>query len=294
MGRSNIIGESNVYPCKGNPLTDQEFVKHVKDYEHIKTIHKMKESRRTFVHLTEKQSQLLEIEMRCVFLRDRPDPCWGYIEGQGIRSRCIEGKCPRILKCNPTYTKEQAEYWTMTEDARVQYGRPDKQKKYYLVDLVSDQEMFKYISDSKGVGLEHPMIKDSEPENMKKEKNGRRKVVIGFEEIYFGDADNQLSPIWGYVDDIEDVGTIVTHRYGSRKESIYIKAQKENKLGEKEEKKVGESIKDVKTISKKEVRAIAVKRELNTEVKQAYEQRLKDKISGSYFWRKGYSSYFGK
>ena len=33
---SNIIGGSNVYPCKGKPVCDQEFVDQVEDYEYIK------------------------------------------------------------------------------------------------------------------------------------------------------------------------------------------------------------------------------------------------------------------
>ena len=284
MERSNIIGGSNVYPCKGNPLTDQEFVRHIEDYGHIRTIHKMQEFRQASVHLTKKQSQLLEIEMRCALLRDRPDPCWGYIEGQGIRSRCIEGRCPHILKCNPTYTKEQAEYWRMTEEVRNQYGKPDKQKKYYLVDLVSDQEMLKYYSDPKGAGKEYPPIKDPEPKKPKESKPaGRRLVIIGYEETYFGDADNQLSPIWGYVDDSEDAGPIVTHQYGSSKENIHKNAYK---LGEKPKKKKKPNVEkkvEIETVaSKEEPQKVVAVPELDSAIKKTYEQGIKGKLSESY------------
>ncbi len=285
MERSNIIGGSNVYPCKGNPLTDQEFVRHIEDYEHIKAIHKMKEFRQASVHLTKKQSKLLEIEMRCALLRDRPDPCWGYIEGQGVRSRCIEGRCPRILKCNPTYTKEQAEYWKMTEEVYNQYGWPDKQKKYFLVDLVSDQEMLKYFSDPKGAGKEYPPIKDLEPKKpTEKKSDGRRLVIIGYEEIYFGDADNQISPIWGYVDDSEDVGPIVTRKYGSRKEYIYRNAHKpkEKPKKKKEKSKVKKKAEIENFFPKEENKPVVAVSEMDSSRKKSYEQGINGKLSGSY------------
>ena len=57
---SNIIGGSNVYPCKGKPVCDQEFVDQVEDYEYIKIIRKKQEIRQTSVRLTEKQSRIME------------------------------------------------------------------------------------------------------------------------------------------------------------------------------------------------------------------------------------------
>ena len=50
---SNIIGGSNVYPCKGKPVCDQEFVDQVEDYEYIKIIRKKQEIRQTSVRLTD-------------------------------------------------------------------------------------------------------------------------------------------------------------------------------------------------------------------------------------------------
>ena len=41
MEASNIIGGSNIYPCKGSPLSDQEFVNQIEDYNYIKTIYEM-------------------------------------------------------------------------------------------------------------------------------------------------------------------------------------------------------------------------------------------------------------
>ena len=275
MEKSNIIGGSNIYPCNGSPLNDQKFVNQIEDYNYIRTIHKMHRFRQSSVHLTEKQSQLLEIEMRCIYAKN--DPCWGYINGQGIRCRCIEGRCPRINNCNPTYTSEQQVYWTMSEEIKALYGYPDKQKKYYLVDLVSEEEMSRYFSDPKGAGIEFPPIPDSKPKTRKRMKTkGRRLVIIGYEETYFGDADNQLSPIWGYVDDMEDKGTLVTRQYGGRKEIVYINS---HKVGEKDKKK--KVLKEIKKTKSKEVKKQPVVA-LDEEKKVQYEKAVKDKLGNSY------------
>lgn len=287
METSNIIGGSNIYPCKGSPLSDQEFVNHIEDYRHIKAIRQMQEFRQASVTLTKKQVQLLEIEMRCALLR-RSDPCWGYIEGKGVRSRCIEGRCPQILKCNPTYKPEDTIYWTMTEEDKVSYGRPNKQKKYYLVDLVSDEERLKYISNPKGAGKEFPPIKDTESEKTKStaKPKERQLVIIGYEETYFGDADNQLSPIWGYVDDSEDSGPLVTNQYGSKKEVVHQKAVKQNdaqkvkqtiKIKNNVEKPI--EIKPEPKPEKPEVKQVEV---LDEDKKAAYESVVNNKISGEY------------
>ena len=279
METSNIIGGSNIFPCKGSPLRDQEFINQIEDYNYIRTIHKMQTFRQNSVHLTEKQSQLLEIEMRCAYAK--ADPCWGYINGQGIRSRCIEGKCPQIKKCNPTYTLEQQEYWTMTDEAKALYGRPDKQKKYYLVDLVSDEEMSRYFSDPKGAGIEFPPIPDPEPKTSESERPKDRKlVIIGYEETYFGDADDQISPIWGYVDDAEDEGTLVTNQYGSHKETVYSNVRK---VGEKTKKKiVNQEKSDVKKTKIEEELKKPVAVILDECKKFQYEKAVKDKVCTSY------------
>lgn len=272
MNTSNIIGGSNIYPCKESPLRDQDFVNHIEDYNYIQKINKMRLLSSYNIHLTQKQAQLLKIEMRCVYAKK--DPCWGYIDGQGIRSRCIEGRCPQIMKCNPTYTSEQKRYWTMTDEATSQYGRPDKQKKYYLVDLVSDEEMLRYSSDAKGVEKEHPFIVDPIKEPVK--PRGRRLVIIGYEETYFGDADNQLSPIWGYVDDSEDTGPVVKSKYGS---TTTYKHQKATEQPEIKIKKI-----DVKKPEQKPVEVLKPKTtfELSEEKKKAYEKNIKEKLFGEY------------
>lgn len=279
MKTSNISGGSNVYPCKESPLSDQEFVNQIEDYNYIRTIHKMQEFKQDSVQLTKKQSQLLKIEMRCVYAK--ADPCWGYINGQGIRSKCIEESCPQIKKCNPSYTPEQKKYWTMTDEAKALYGYPEKQKKYYLVDLVSDEEMSRYFSNPKGAGIEFPPIPDIKPKASEQEKSkGRKRVVIGYEEIYFGDADNQLSPIWGYVDGSEEDGRLVTNKYGRRKETVYVNAHKdEEKLNNEvvnREKSIAKQLK-VKEVPKKPVVSILEERK-----KLQYEKRVKDRVNNSY------------
>lgn len=84
-------------------------------------------------------------------------------------------------------------YWKMTEETKALYGHPERQKKYYRVDLVSDKEMSLYYSDPKGAGTEFPPIPDSEKSD---QTNGRRLTIIGYDSTYFGGADDQWSPIW--------------------------------------------------------------------------------------------------
>lgn len=281
MEKSNIIGGSNVYPCKDNPLSEQEFVNQIEDYDYIKTIYKMREFRQLDVHLTRKQSQLLEIEMRCSYAKH--DPCWGYINGKGIRCRCVEGRCPRILECNPTYNIEQQEYWTMTDTIKTMYGYPDKQKKYYLVDLISDEEMARYISEPRGAGIEFPPLPEPESKVLKTDKPMERKlVIIGYEDIYFGDADNQLSPIWGYVDDPEDVGPIITYRYGKSKKFVHENAHKVDKIIQKEnsEKKLVRTVGIKYTVKEKSQQTVTGG--MPDEKILQYEERVKNKLGVSY------------
>ena len=284
MERSNIIGGSNIYPCMDDPLEDQEFVNHIEDYGHLKSIKNRQEFSASTVRLTEKQKQLLKIEIRCALLK-RPDPCWGYINGAGIKSKCIEGKCPHIMECNPDYTEEQAIYWTMSDEARSMYGDPRKLKKYYLVDIVSDQEMLKYSSDVE-IAIEgyDPTEKSVSKIPAKSSSKERKKIIIGYEETYFGDADNQLSPIWGYVDDEENAGSFVTTKYGSTSRSIrkntYEPRETEKKQSRPKTKQINE--KPV-TASVQETDQVFVnKKEFDEKKQKEYRDILKRKISDTY------------
>lgn len=259
MKTSNIIGGSNIYPCKGKPLSDQQFVNQIEDSGYIEEINNKIQSGLISVQLSEKQNRILKTGMRCV--NAKHDPCWGYINGEGIRCKCIEEGCPQLKICNPTYTPEQRVYWTMTEEAESMYGWPNKQRKYYLVDLVSDEEMARYYSDSKGVSTEFPPIPNPEPKCFEKIKpKGKRLRIIGYEDTYFGDADNQLSPIWGYVDDSESSGPIVSQHYGRTRE--YVRADT-HKTGNQKSKKV---------VNKNSVKPV--------EVKKIFKQPLTDLSSG--------------
>ena len=64
MNTSNIIGGSNIYPCKGNPLRDQNFVNQIEDYEHLQKIYKTQRVGIAGIQFTKKQMQLLEIESK--------------------------------------------------------------------------------------------------------------------------------------------------------------------------------------------------------------------------------------
>ena len=223
MERSNIIGGSNIFLCNGNPLQDQEFVNHVEDYKCIKEIKKQIDMRQSSVKLTPKQLELLRIEMRCALLT-RPDPCWGYIDDIGVTSRCIKGDCPNISSCNPTYSEAQEEYWTMSEETKKLYGDPKKMKKYYLLDLESDQEMMNYVSDPKGAGMEFPHIYIPKPESESKQDN--KQTIIGFERTYFGDADDELSPIYGMPDALSDETLLTSNRYGRYIKTVSVSGSK--------------------------------------------------------------------
>lgn len=276
MKTSNVICGSNVYPCKGSPLSDQEFVNQIEDYNYIKIIHNNQIFTQSAVCLTKKQLQILEIEMRCVYALK--DPCWGYIDGQGVRSRCVEGGCSKIMQCNPTYTVEQADCWTMSESTKNKYGEPGKQKKYYLVDLVSEEEKQRYISDPKGAGIEFPPMKDPEVKVSPKKKNGRQ--IIGWEQTYFGDADNQLSPILGYVDDLEEAGTMVSSRYGSRTEHIHRNAVKVS-----DRLKENGDVSKKSTIQKKEIKDEVrpeIVKVIDSDKKERYEKNVLKKRHNVY------------
>lgn len=281
MESSNIIGGSNIFPCKVNFLDDADFIHHIEDYGHIKSIFRMLQNWNSHIRLTPKQEQLINIETRCALL-SKPDPCWGYVDGKGVISRCIEGKCPHIYECNPSYTNEYATIWDVTDEERDLYGDPSTQKRYYCVDPISDLEKYKYYFDPED-GIKYkikPNLNSKTPDQYPDIK--RKKVVIGYEETYFGDADNQLSCIYGYVDDTIDSNSIVATKYGATKEYT-----RENAISEKTIKSAPVGIENS---AKKEPSKTAVKRkevqrvteDIDEETKRSFEKKIKEKISESY------------
>lgn len=164
-------------------------------------------------------------------------------------------------------------YWKMTEETKVLYGHPERQKKYYRVDLVSDKEMSLYYSDPQGAGIEFPPIPDPEKSD---QTTGRRLTIIGYDSTYFGDADDQWSPIWGYVDELED-GGLITSQYGRRKETVFVNS---HKAEEKSKKKAAdkEELLDNKPVDKPRRSAAG----LDESKKFLYEKMVKDKAGTSY------------
>ena len=158
----------------------------------------------------------------------------------------------------------------MTEETKVLYGHPERQKKYYRVDLVSDKEMSLYYSDPQGAGIEFPPIPDPEKSD---QTTGRRLTIIGYDSTYFGDADDQWSPIWGYVDELED-GGLITSQYGRRKETVFVNS---HKAEEKSKKKAAdkEELLDNKPVDKPRRSAAGLEKFL-------YEKMVKDKAGTSY------------
>lgn len=162
----------------------------------------------------------------------------------------------------------------MTEETKALYGHPERQKKYYRVDLVSDKEMSLYYSDPKGAGIEFPPILDPEKSD---QANGGRLTIIGYDSTYFGDADDQWSPIWGYVDELQD-GGLITSQYGRRKETVFVNSHKAEEKSKKEtmDKEVRVDNKPVDKPRR------SVTAGLDESKKFQYEKMVKDKIGTSF------------
>lgn len=257
MEKSNITCASNIYPCKEIPYADQHFVDQLNDYRFIRNVIKKIQTKQSSVILKRKQGLIYKIETsRCHYAPY--DPCRGYVDGVGIKCKCINRECSEIYKCNPDFQPQDFLEWTMDEEERELYGDPERLRKYYLVDLVSDEERFMYESAPEESGISYPPLYEEEQEEEKPSNRpyGRRKQIIGYENTYFGDADNQLSPIWGYVD-YEEGGSVVKSKFGRSTSCVYehveheknldLKIQKEKgKEAEKDSKSCGVSVKEAK------------------------------------------------
>lgn len=216
MFKSNIVAGSNVFlSYEDNPCFDEYFIKQIQDYHRLKEIADRQTYDKRVPELNKSQKEILKTEMRCVYARN--DPCWGYKKSiKKVASACIQGECPNILKCNPEYHKENAEYWTMTNEERNLYGDPNSLRYYYKVDMVSDEEMLRYDVYPVNEGLEYPMLKNPVHKEKKLEKKnpnmrinpstGRKEVVIGYRWVITDNAsyeNEMLCSIWGYVEDAE-------------------------------------------------------------------------------------------
>lgn len=273
MEKSNITCGSNVYPCKGVPYADQEFVDQLNDYRFIRNVVKKRQTHQTSVSLKRKQGLIYHGEStRCTYAPN--DPCIGYVEGQGMKCKCIHKECANIYKCNPDYKPQDSVDWTMCEEEKILYGNPDQLKKYYLVDLVSDEEKNMYKADPEEGGIAYPPLYEEETtENRSTGRpRGRRKQIIGYENVYFGDADNQLSPIWGYVDYDEDGGAMVRSKYGSSTSCVYTKEAK--RLSQYRARK--ENSKKENAVNIEKSKEQSEKREEKKQIELAVSKRISD------------------
>ncbi len=214
MAHSNIIVGSNVFRLrKENPYWDSDYVAQIKDYKLLKYIAKKAESDDKISRLSAEQEQILEYGIRCAYAKN--DPCWGIgIKTNKLICTCINGRCPQILKCNPQYTATDASFWTISEEERNRYGEGSKIPYYYIVDLISDDEMALFNQLSDKTGLEYPIHTDTDSDDDNEEepryrvdpKSGKKQVIIGYRWKIIDNASyegEKLFPIWGDVDEIK-------------------------------------------------------------------------------------------
>ena len=193
MTQSNISIASNVFPCEGNPASDRDFVKEVRDFILLKELADRTQNP-WWSFLDSTQKEIIEKEERCVYAKD--DPCWGYIEDRGVVSKCVNTNCYRLRDCNPAFESDEASFWLQSPSDSELYGDPEDQKRYYLVDLISEQEKDQYHSLPSTSGVSHSAFYE---EDRKKKPLPQ---IIGFERILFPDyCDEQIKPIYGYADE---------------------------------------------------------------------------------------------
>ena len=214
---SNICVNSNVFFSEtDDPRCYDKFVAQVLDYDKLIQIDKRRNVDSRVKKLSEIQMDIIYRGIRCVY--SKKDPCWGYDKKIGkSRCDCINGECPKIMSCNPSYTKELSEFWRMSEKDRELYGYPEEQERYYLVDMISDEEMLKYDVYPLNDGLEFDVVKNPvKKESVKTFKKvetkfdpvtGRKMYAIGYRWVITDGASyesDELVPIWGYIDEFKE------------------------------------------------------------------------------------------
>lgn len=215
--KSNIVAGSNVYLSRtDDPMQDPAFVSQIQDYPKLKEIAAKRLVNYRLARFSKVQEEILKTELRCVYAKN--DPCWGYREDlKRVVSACINGKCPNIRKCNPSYTAGDAAYWVTSDQEKELYGRPNKQRVYYFVDMISDEEMGQYISNPVNEGFKYPTPRNpvlvNEQDIIRKEeqvridpKTGRKMVVVGYRWIITDNASyesEELTPIWDFVNEVQ-------------------------------------------------------------------------------------------
>lgn len=209
---SNIIAGSNVLFCKSeDPRYDKDFVSELTDYERLKDIKDL--NNHLVPRFPDKQRDIVKYGNRCIGARN--DPCWGYSDRYGMTCACTNTFCHRIWQCNRHYecTAEEANYWKPSPVETALYGDPQRLRRYFKVDMISDDEMRRYNSDPTGEGRTYSAVQKrvmhpgKAPEKQKKRINpvtGKIEVPIGYQWKITDNADYQndeLVPIWGSVDE---------------------------------------------------------------------------------------------
>lgn len=236
--KSNIVAGSNVFLSRtDDPMQDPAFVSQVQDYPRLQEIAARKRVDSRVAKFDKAQEEILKTELRCVYAKN--DPCWGYRKDlKRVVSACINGKCPNIWKCNPSYTAEEAAYWVTSDQERRLYGRPDKQRVYYIVDMISDEEMSRYISNPANAGIDYPTPRNpvlpNEQDTIRKEekfkidpRTGRKMVVVGYRWMITDNAtyeNEELIPIWDFVNEVAE-----------RKQERVVQRKKAKRIEKKQE-----------------------------------------------------------
>lgn len=217
MMSSNIVAGSNVFLSReDDPRQDPEFIAQIQDYERLKEIADRRRVDHRIPGFSKAQEEILKTEMRCVYAKN--DPCWGYVKKRNrVVSACINGACPRIKQCNPSYSPADASYWMPSAADQRAYKEPKKLRWYYLVDMISDEEMSRYDSSLKNEGFEYtipksPVLPNEQDKKEKAQKykidpvTGKKMVVVGYRWVITDNASyesDELIPIWGYVEEVE-------------------------------------------------------------------------------------------
>ena len=247
MYTSNVVSGSNVFLCRTeHPLYDPEFVKQIVDAQKLNELIKRKKFDSKVSNLNKKQLAIADRGTRCMYAES--DPCIGFVEGKGIVIKCINTNCPGIknLKsfhgrspwkgCNPDVSKDYISMWAMNPNDELVYGNPKSLSRYYLVDLISDEEMDLYISNPGNAGVDHPTppapILEDKEEVIKGQyeyinpKTGKKMIIVGYKKLQYPDEDGIREPIWQDVEEPEIPIWGVVDRNEQEKNEITIRRTK--------------------------------------------------------------------
>ena len=226
---SNIVAGSNVYIARtDDPRRDPEFIKQILDYDRLKEIVERRKVDPKISLLSKEQMSIIHRGTRCIFAKN--DPCFGPLPGGRNGCKCINIECPGIYDrsffygkapwkgCNPDITEEYIKLWSPDPIAKEQYGNPGDLRKYYIVDMISDEEMSHYASEPGNEGYEYPIHENpvtSDNQTSRREDQeykidtmtGRKMVVIGYRWVITDNSsyeNEELLPIWGFVEEVEE------------------------------------------------------------------------------------------